>query len=99
MGRSPLSTTCSVGLNKVVGGRPVRAMTVSGSQVGIGALTSEHALLSSRRGFLEPDRLHSDGRRPIVIGPPTHRMEVPAQGLESVALTFNFRRGPHATLA
>jgi hypothetical protein len=44
-GEGLLSATCSIGLNKVVGGRPAApAMTVSGVQVGIGALVSERAL-------------------------------------------------------
>src|SRR4051794_11674897 len=38
------STTCSVGLTKGVGGRPAPAMTISGVQVGIGALISRQAL-------------------------------------------------------
>jgi 2-keto-3-deoxy-L-rhamnonate aldolase RhmA len=40
-GEGPPSTTCSVGLNKVVGGRPAPAMTVSGAR-------SELALISQQ---------------------------------------------------
>ena len=50
-GEGPPSTTCSVGLSKVVGGRPAPAMMVSRDQVGIGVLIS-------RTG---PNRSEGDG--------------------------------------
>ena len=75
------STTCSVDLNKVVGGRPAPAITVSGDQVGTGALVSEQTV--NVFGTLRPWSGTSD----LFIRPPFE-----FRAIDALLTNFHFPR-------